>query len=79
MFNPQNLEGLAEKVLKVIPEGFGAAPEQLKQQIKAVLQNALSEMDFVTREEFDNQTQVLAKTRAKLTELEKLVAGLSKQ
>lgn len=79
MFNPQQLEGLAEKVLGAIPEGFGAAPEQIKQQIKAVLQNALQEMDLVTRDEFEVQTQVLAKTRAKLEELTKLVEQLSEK
>ena len=35
-------------------------------------------MDLVTREEFDIQTQVLAKTRAKLEELEAKVAALEK-
>ncbi len=35
-------------------------------------------MDLVTREEVDIQTQVLAKTRAKLEELEAKVAALEK-
>jgi BMFP domain-containing protein YqiC len=36
-------------------------------------------MDLVTREEFDLQTQVLAKTRAKLEELEAKVTALEKK
>ena len=43
---------------------------------KTVLQRKLSQLDVVTREEFDIQTQVLIKTRAKLTELEARLAEL---
>lgn len=74
MFNPQQLEGLARKVLEAIPPEMGQAPEALKSQIKATLQRALQDMDVVTREEFDTQTAVLAKTRAKLDALEKRLA-----
>ena len=35
-------------------------------------------MDLVTREEFDLQAQVLAKTRAKLEELEAKIAQFEK-
>jgi BMFP domain-containing protein YqiC len=36
-------------------------------------------MDLVTREEFDVQVELLARTRAKLDELERRVAGLEQQ
>lgn len=74
MFNPQQLEGLARKVLEVIPPELGKAPEALKEQVKATLQKALQDMDVVTREEFDIQSAVLAKTRAKLEALETRLA-----
>jgi len=74
MFNPQQLEGLVSKVLEAIPAEMGQAPEELKTQVKATLQRALQEMDVVTREEFDTQAAVLAKTRAKLDALEKRLA-----
>lgn len=38
-----------------------------------------SKLDLVTREEFDIQAQVLAKTRAKLEALEARVAALEAQ
>jgi BMFP domain-containing protein YqiC len=41
-----------------------------------VLQRKLSQLDVVTREEFDVQTQVLIKTRAKLTDLEAKITAL---
>ncbi|WP_029936276.1 accessory factor UbiK family protein [Thiomicrospira pelophila] len=79
MFNPQQLEGVARKILDAIPPEMGQAPDALKSQIKAKLQSALQEMDVVTREEFDTQTAVLAKTRAKLEALEKRLADWETQ
>ena len=38
----------------------------------------LAKLDLVTREEFDIQTQVLARTREKLKELEARVEALEK-
>ncbi|MDY0136148.1 MAG: accessory factor UbiK family protein [Thiomicrospira sp.] len=74
MINPQQLEGMVRQVLEQIPPQFGQAPEALKTQVKSVLQSALAQMDCVTREEFDTQAAVLAKTRAKLEALEQRLA-----
>ncbi|MBE0494064.1 MAG: accessory factor UbiK family protein [Thiomicrospira sp.] len=79
MFNPQQLEGIARKVLDTIPPEMGQAPQALKAQIKAKIQSAMQDMDVVTREEFDTQTAVLAKTRAKLEALEKRLADWETQ
>ena len=48
----------------------------LEQKTKHVLQRKLSQLDVVSREEFDVQTQVLLKTRAQLTALEHKIAEL---
>jgi BMFP domain-containing protein YqiC len=69
MFNPQHLDGIVKQVLEAIPAEVGQAPEQLKAQLKAKIQQALHDMDLVTREEFEIQQQVLAKTRAKVDAL----------
>lgn len=71
MLKPEKLEGLVNQLLEIIPPQMGQAPEVLKSQIKSYLQNSLTELDLVTRDEFEVQKQVLAKTRAKLEELEK--------
>lgn len=42
------------------------------------LQHTLHKFSFVTQEEFDIQTEVLAKTRAKLEQLEKILENLQK-
>jgi len=53
--------------------------DTLEGKTKQVLQNKLAEMDFVSREEFDVQSQVLIRTREKLTELEAKVVLLEQQ
>lgn len=78
MLNPSQLESVAKKIAEIIPEGFGEVPSGMQSQVKTVLASAFDKMELVTREEFDIQSAVLAKTRSKLEQLEKQVAELEK-
>ncbi|QLF94171.1 accessory factor UbiK family protein [Pseudomonas sp. ABC1] len=49
---------------------------EFEAQLKAVVQGALSKLDVVSRDEFDSQMLVLARTRARLEALEAKVAEL---
>jgi len=51
----------------------------IKKNTHALLSGLFAKMDLVTREEFDVQTAVLARTRAKLVELEERVTLLEKK
>ncbi|MGZ3157447.1 MAG: accessory factor UbiK family protein [Burkholderiaceae bacterium] len=53
--------------------------KDIEKNVKAMLNQGFSKLDLVTREEFDVQTQVLAKTRAKLEALEARVVELESQ
>jgi BMFP domain-containing protein YqiC len=53
--------------------------KDIEKNVKAMLSQGFSKLDLVTREEFDIQAQVLAKTRAKLETLEARVAQLEEQ
>lgn len=53
--------------------------KDLEKNVKAIMSQGFAKLDLVTREEFDIQTQVLAKTRAKLEQLEARVAELEAQ
>jgi len=53
--------------------------KDIEKNVKAMLTQGFSKLDLVTREEFDIQTQVLAKTRAKLDALEARVTELEAQ
>lgn len=76
MLNPSDLEAIAKKIAELVPQGVGEVPESIQGQVKAVLSSSLAKMDLVTREEFDVQTGVLLKTRAKLEALEKQLADI---
>jgi BMFP domain-containing protein YqiC len=53
--------------------------EDLEQNFRSVLRGGLEKLDLVTREEFDVQVAVLARTREKLEKLEALLAELEQQ
>jgi ubiquinone biosynthesis accessory factor UbiK len=50
--------------------------KDVEKNVKAMLSQGFSRLDLVTREEFDVQAQVLAKTRAKVDALEARLAEL---
>jgi len=50
--------------------------KDVERNVKAVLAQGFSKLDIVTREDFDTQAQVLARTRQRLEELERRIARL---
>ncbi|WP_426359124.1 ubiquinone biosynthesis accessory factor UbiK [Pseudocolwellia sp. HL-MZ19] len=76
MINAKKIEEIAQQVSDAIPAGLKNVASDIEEKTKTVLQRKLAELDVVTREEFDVQTQVLIKTRAKLTELEAKLAEI---
>ena len=76
MFEPKMLDDLARKLADSVPSGVRELQQDLEKNLHATLQSAFSKLDLVTREEFEVQAALLARTRAKLDELEKLVAAL---
>ncbi len=79
MINPAKLEEIAKQITSNMPQGVKNLADTLEGKTKQVLQNKLAEMDFVSREEFDVQSQVLIRTREKLTALEEKVALLEQR
>ncbi|MFZ1180166.1 MAG: accessory factor UbiK family protein [Herbaspirillum sp.] len=73
MDKPQFLEDLQSKISKAIEN---SPAKDIEKNVKAMLSQGFSRLDLVTREEFDIQAQVLAKTRARLEELEARVREL---
>ncbi|AYB52656.2 accessory factor UbiK family protein [Ralstonia solanacearum] len=51
----------------------------IEKNVRAMMTQGFSKLDLVTREEFNVQSQVLARTRARLEELETRVAQLEAQ
>jgi ubiquinone biosynthesis accessory factor UbiK len=76
MFDPKALDEIASRLANAVPPGLNNLKEDLEKNFHAILQGALGKLDLVTREEFEVQKAVLAKTRAKLEDLESRVAAL---
>ena len=75
MVNSKFVESLIAEFRAGLPGGL---TRDMESSVRAVLMSVLSRLDLVTREELDVQMQVLARTRARLEELEKQVADLEK-
>lgn len=72
-----NNQGLLESLLGTISEILPDKPgEEIRNNLRAALQATLARLEIVTREEFETQQMVLARTREKLEALEKIVAEL---
>jgi len=76
-------ENLVNRILELVqerlPQDIGEMGQDLRHNLAAIVKESLSRMDLVTREEFDIQTKVLARTRQRLEDLEKQVAELEEQ
>jgi ubiquinone biosynthesis accessory factor UbiK len=71
--NQKLLDDINEKLKSVMAQSPAA---DLERNLRAMLGAAFARLDLVSREEFDIQREVLARTRARLAELEKQVALL---
>ncbi len=69
-----------EEVSARLAEVMAASPaKDIEKNVKATLAGLFSRLDLVTREEFDVQAQVLARTREQLQALETRLAHLESQ
>ncbi len=82
MINTQVIEDVIEKIDALVPEDIKTMRQDFHKNLKSILTSTLQKADLVTREEFEVQKAVLAKTRAKVDALEEqlrsLEAGLDK-
>lgn len=76
MLEPKKIEQIIQQIQNALPQGIKDLGQDAEAKIKQTLQTQLAKLDLVTREEFDVQTQVLLRTREKLTALEKQVEEL---
>lgn len=71
MFDPKKINDIVKNLIGSLPPGLTNLPKDVEKNFKDVLQGTFNKMDLVTREEFDAQAKVLARTREKLEALEK--------
>lgn len=74
----ESIENIARKLAEAVPEGLRSVREDLESNFRSVLRASLAKLDLVTREEFEVQEAVLAKTRQKLEALEARLEDIEK-
>ncbi len=73
-----SLENLAKKLAESVPDALRSVRDDLETNFRSVLKTGIGKLDLVTREEFEVQEAVLARTREKLDSLEAQLAELEK-
>ncbi len=79
MISSKTFDDLARHLADLAPPGMREVREDIERNFRAVLQSAFAKLDLVTREEFEVQQAVLARTREKVQALEETVARLEEQ
>ena len=76
----EQMQTIAVDMQNKIGEAIRNSPaKDIEKNVRAMMSQGFQRMDLVTREEFDIQSRVLAKTREKLEALEAKVADLEKK
>jgi ubiquinone biosynthesis accessory factor UbiK len=75
----KRIEELAESLTRLLPPGLTGLRTELRDNFRALLRSRLEDLDLVSRERFDVQAELLARTQAKLAVLEERLAKLEKK
>jgi BMFP domain-containing protein YqiC len=70
------IDEIARRLFESVPQAARSVQQDLESNFRAVLRQQLSKLDLVSRDEFDAQTKVLERTRARLEALEARLASL---
>ena len=73
------IEAILSEVSNALPEDIQHIKKELEKNLRATLNASFAKMELVTREEFDIQTALLQRTRAKLDTLQEKLSMLEKQ
>jgi ubiquinone biosynthesis accessory factor UbiK len=74
--NSSGLDDLARRLADSVPPALKSLAQDLESNFKAVLQAQLARLDLVSRNEFDVQTALLARTQAALASMEQRLKDL---
>lgn len=77
MLDPKKIEEIARQVGAIFPPQLKQFADETEAKVKQLLQAKLAELDFVSREEFEVQRQVLLRTRQKVEAMEAQLAALT--
>jgi len=69
-------DDIARRLSDAMPASAQAVQDDVEKNLRAAAQATFAKLDLVTREEFDVQRKLLARSRAKIDLLEKQVSEL---
>ena len=79
MSQARGIEELAERLAAILPPGLKGLRAELEDNFRAILRANMERWDLVSRERFDVQAELLARTQKRLkaleARLEKLESG----
>tara|TARA_Y100000389_G_scaffold200034_1_gene239667 strand:- start:1195 stop:1419 length:225 start_codon:yes stop_codon:yes gene_type:complete len=64
------IKELVDNIIDLLPKNTDVIKDDVKDNLKILINDYLRRIDIVTREEFDVQKAVLLKTRKKLEDIE---------
>jgi BMFP domain-containing protein YqiC len=73
------IDEIARRLLAALPESARTMRRDIESNFRAVLQSSLGRLDLTTREEFEVQSKVLERTRARIGQLEQRIATLEQR
>ncbi len=76
MIQTEELDILVNKLAKLFPMGDSQLTQDIKKNIRALLDSSFQKMDLVSREEYEVQKALLARTQERLSELQERIERL---
>lgn len=76
MLKSNFIKQLVDQLGDALPKHMSAMKSDFEKNCRAVLNKTFEKFDLVTREEFETQSKVLARTRKKLEDLEKTLSDI---
>jgi hypothetical protein len=79
MIQAQDLDNLVNKLAQLLPMADSKMSQDIKKNIRALLDSSFQKMDLVSREEYEVQKALLARTQERLAELQNRIEQLESQ
>ncbi len=76
--NPKQIDDLTARLSELLPGNVQVLKEDFEKNVRATLQGAFERLELVSREEFEAQSRLLARSREKLEALEARLEALEK-
>jgi len=77
---PNKAGDLIERIMQTAKAALpDSLADDIKDNVRTAIQEVISDLDVVSREELNIQKEVLAKTRTKVDEMESVIAKLEQQ